>query len=73
MKKYLSLMLCALLWHALSLASLATETPLEKTKKALLASQVKAGVASLSTGKSSRVRVVLYDKTNYLASGNCRL
>ena len=45
--------------------SLATETPLEKSKKARLAAEVKAGVASIGTGRSSRVRVLLSDKTKY--------
>lgn len=65
MKKYLSLMLSVLLLHAFSYASLASETPKDKAKKAMLASQVKAAVAYLGTGKSSVVRVVLYDKTKY--------
>jgi len=65
MRKSLSLILSVLLLHAFSLASPATDSPLEKSKKALLASKVKAGVAQLGTGKSSVVRVVLYDKTKY--------
>lgn len=65
MKKYLSLILSVLLLHAFSLASLATDSPLESSKKALLASQVKAGVAALGTGTSSRVRVLLNDKSKY--------
>lgn len=51
--------------HAFSYAPLASETPKEKAKKAMLASQVKAGIVSMGTGTSSRVRVVLYDKTKY--------
>jgi len=65
MKKSLSLVLSVLLLHTFSLASPATDSPLEKSKKALLASKVKAGVAQLGMGKSSVVRVVLYDKTKY--------
>ena len=65
MKKSLSLVLSVLLLHTFSLASPATNSPLEKSKKALLASKVKAGVAQLGTGKFAVVRVVLYDKTKY--------
>ena len=65
MNKILSLILSVLLLHAFSPGSLATDSPLERSKKALLAQQVKAGVAHLGTGKSSVVRVVLYDKTKY--------
>ena len=65
MKKFLSLTLSVLLLHVFSPANLANESPLERAKKAQLASEVKAGVAYLGTGKSSVVRVVLYDKTKY--------
>lgn len=65
MKKSLSTALALLLLHTFSYAPLANETPGEKAKKALLAAEVKAGIASLGTGTSSRVRVVLYDKTRY--------
>jgi hypothetical protein len=65
MKKYLSAALTVLMLHAFSYAPLAFETPSERAKKAMLASEVKAGVMSLGTGTSSRVRVVLYDKTRY--------
>lgn len=65
MKKSLSLALSVLLLHAFSLAPLAADSPLEKSRKALLASKVKAGVAHLGTGKLSVVRIVLYDKTKY--------
>jgi hypothetical protein len=65
LKKYLSLALSILLLHVFSYAPLASETPRERTRKALLASEVKAGIAELGTGTSSRMRVVLYDKTKY--------
>lgn len=65
MKKYLSIALSVLMLHAFSFAPLASETPRDKAKKAMLASEVKAGVAQLGTGTSARVRVVLYDKTRY--------
>lgn len=65
MKKFLSLVLCVLLLHTFVLALPAADSPLEKSKKALLALKVKAGVVQLGTGKSSVVRVVLYDKTKY--------
>ena len=64
-KKCLSLALSVALLHALAHASFTSETPGEKSKKALLASQVKAGIADLGTGESSRVRVLLNDKTKY--------
>ncbi len=64
-KKCLSLALSVVLLNALAHASFASETPGEKSKKALLASQVKAGIAHLGTGESSRVRVLLNDKTKY--------
>lgn len=65
MKESLSLALCAVLLHVFSFAPLAADSPLERSRKALLTSQVKAGVAQLGTGKSSVVRVVMYDKTKY--------
>jgi hypothetical protein len=54
-----------LLLHVFSLAPLAYETPKEKAKKALLVAQVRAGIAELGSGKSSRVRILLDDKTRY--------
>lgn len=65
MKKSVSLILSVLLLHALSIGSLATDSSSERNKKALLARQVKTGIAQLGTGKSSVVRVLLYDKTKY--------
>ena len=65
MKKMLSLALSVLLLHVLSPAGLANESPLERARKAQLASEVKAGIAHLGAGKSSIVRVVLYDKSKY--------
>lgn len=65
MKKILSLVLSLLLLHAFSLAPLAADSPLARSRKALLASQVRAGIAHLGTGKHAVVRVVLYDKTKY--------
>lgn len=65
MKKFLSLALSVLLLHVYSFAALANESPLERARKAQLASEVKAGIAHLGTGKSSVVRVVLYDKSKY--------
>jgi hypothetical protein len=65
MKKSVSLILSLVLLHAFSLASLATDSSLEKSKRALLASRVKAGVTQLGTGKNAIVRVVLHDKTKY--------
>jgi hypothetical protein len=65
MKKFLALALSVLLLHVSSFVSLANESPLERAKKAQLASEVKAGITYLGTGKSSVVHVVLYDKTKY--------
>jgi len=65
MKKYFSLFLSVLILHVFSYAPLASETPKEKAKKELRTAQVKAGIAELGTGVSSRVRVVLEDKTKY--------
>jgi hypothetical protein len=65
MKKITSFALSLILLHAFSLAILATDTPLERSRKAMLASEVKAGVAAIGTGKSSRVRVLLNDKSKY--------
>ena len=65
MKKFLSLTLSVLFLHVSGFAGLANEGPLERARKAQLASEVKAGIAHLGTGKSSVVRVVLYDKTKY--------
>lgn len=64
-KRSLSLLLSVLLVHALGFTSLANDSAAESSKRAMLASKVKAGVARLGTGASSRVRVVLYDKTSY--------
>ncbi len=49
MKKILSLVLSVFLLHTFSLGSLATDSPLERSKKAMLAQQVKAGITLLST------------------------
>lgn len=65
MKKSLSFALCVLMLHASGLAPLANETPKEKAKRALLASEVKAAVAAVGTGTAARVRVRLSDKTEY--------
>ncbi|MFN2492313.1 MAG: hypothetical protein ABR501_05445 [Pyrinomonadaceae bacterium] len=65
MRKYLSMALALLMLQSFAYRSLACETPREKARTALLASQVKAGVVYLGAGTSSRVRVVLYDKTKY--------
>jgi hypothetical protein len=65
MKKYLSLVMSVLMLLVLTYAPLAAETPREKAKRELLVAQVKTGIASLGTGPSSRVRVVLTDKTKY--------
>lgn len=65
MKRTFSLLLSLVILHVFSYAPLASETPKEKAKKALLAAQVKAGIAELGTGVSARVRIVLYDKTKY--------
>jgi hypothetical protein len=65
MKKFVSFVLCVLMLHAFSLVSLATDSSLERAKKAQLAAEVKSGISQLGTGKSSIVRVVLYDKTKY--------
>ena len=65
MKRLLSLTLSVVFLHVSSFAGLANEGPLERARKAQLASEVKAAIAYLGTGKSSVVRVVLYDKTRY--------
>jgi hypothetical protein len=65
MKNSLSFALALLMLHAFSFAPLALETRKERAKKAMLAAEVKAGVASLGTGKSALVRVRLIDKTEY--------
>lgn len=65
MKKLLSFVMSAVMLHAFTLAPMASETPKEQAQKTLLAKQVKAGVAELGAGNSSRVRVVLYDKSKY--------
>ena len=65
MKKSLSLVLSAVLLHAFGFAPLAADSPLERSRKTLLASQVKASVAQIGTGRSSVVRVILHDKSKY--------
>jgi hypothetical protein len=45
MKKYLSFVLSIVLLQTFSLSSLANENPIEKSRKALLASEIKAGIA----------------------------
>jgi hypothetical protein len=65
MKRYFTFFLSVLILHVFSYAPLASETPKEKARKALLIAQVRAGIAELGTGKSSRVRIVLDDKTKY--------
>jgi hypothetical protein len=65
MKKALGLALGVVVLHASGLAPLANETPGEKAKRALLASEVKAGVSAIGTGERARVRVRLIDKTEY--------
>jgi hypothetical protein len=65
MKKVPALALAVVMLHSFSLAPLADETPEGKAKRALLASEVKAGVSSLGTGRQARVRVRLADKTEY--------
>ena len=65
MKKSLSLTLSVLLLHAFSLASLANDSPLERARKVQLASEVKAGIKRIGTGKAAVVRVVLDDKSKY--------
>ena len=66
MKKILSLVLIVLLQHSLGPGSRAAAAdPPERSKRELLAQKVRAQVAQLGAGKSSVVRVVLYDKTKY--------
>lgn len=65
MKNSLPFALAVLMLHAFSFAPRAHETNKEKAKGAMLAAEVKAGVASIGTGKSTRVRVRLGDKTEY--------
>jgi hypothetical protein len=65
MKRPLSFFLSVLILHVFSYAPLASETPKEKARKELRIAQVRAGIAELGVGKSSRVRVVLDDKTKY--------
>ncbi|HKR02110.1 MAG TPA: hypothetical protein VJT09_15635 [Pyrinomonadaceae bacterium] len=65
MKKILSLALVALMIHAASFTLLAGETRKERMKRAMLAAEVKTGIAAIGTGKSARVRVLLTDKTRY--------
>lgn len=64
-KKALSLALATLLLHTFSYASFGFNNSKEDAKKAKLSAQVKAGVRQIGMGKSSIVRVVLYDKTKY--------
>ena len=66
MKKTLSLALGLLLLYSLSPGQRsAANTPSEKEKTTLVAQRVRAEVAYLGAGRSSVVRVVLYDKTKY--------
>lgn len=65
MKRFLCFALSVLVLHACSLVSLAFDNSSEQSKKALQTTQVKAGIARLGTGISTRVRVKLYDKTDY--------
>ncbi|MCP9496322.1 MAG: hypothetical protein MSG64_17910 [Pyrinomonadaceae bacterium MAG19_C2-C3] len=65
MKKVLSLALSVLMLQVFSLSPSAADTPAERSKRALVAAKVKAGVAQLGTGTSARVRVLLNDKTKY--------
>ena len=65
MQKGLSFALALLMLHVSGLAPLANETPLEKARRALRASEVKAAVAAVGTGKRARVRVRLFDRTEY--------
>jgi hypothetical protein len=60
-KKYLSLVLVALLAHAVSAAPALAESKVEKDVK--LAWKVKQGVANLGIGRDARVTVKLRDKT----------
>ena len=64
-RKCLSLALSVALLHALAHASFASEPPGERSKRILFASRIKAGITHLGTGESSRVRVLLNDKTKY--------
>jgi hypothetical protein len=66
MRKTLSLALGLLLLYSLSPGRPSAANALsEKEKKTLLSQRVKAEVRHLGAGKSSAVRVVLYDKTKY--------
>lgn len=65
MKRILSFVLCVLLLHVFCQTSLALDGAFEQSRKALLTTQVKAGIADLGAGTSTRVRVKLYDNTNY--------
>ena len=66
MKKTLSLALGLLLLYSLSPGQRSVaKTSSEKEKKALVSQRVKAEVTHLGAGRSSVVRVVLYDKTKY--------
>ena len=65
MKKILSLALSALIIHAAGFALLADESQKDKAKRALLAAEIKSGVAAIGEGKSARVRVLLNDKSKY--------
>ena len=64
MKKTLSLVLGLFLLHSLGPGSAANALS-EKEKKTQISQRVKAEVANLGAGRSSVVRVVLYDKTKY--------
>ncbi len=65
MKFFLCFALSVLVLHAGGMASLALDNSSEQWKKVSQTTQVKAGVARLGTGSSTRVRVKLYDKTDY--------
>jgi len=66
MKKTLSLALGLLLLYSLSPGRRSAANGLsEKEKKTQVSQRVKAEVRHLGAGKSSAVRVVLYDKTKY--------
>ena len=65
MKRHFTFFLSVLILHVFSYAPLASETPKEKAKKEMLIARVRAGIAELGAGKSSRVRIVLEDKTKY--------
>ncbi len=65
MKRFLCFALSVLVLHACGFVSLALDNSSEQSKKASQTTQVKAGIARLGSGISTRVRVKLYDKTKY--------